>query len=67
MAGVVRVFPYGISRSRLERAIRLLKVPAFITKEVNEADAMIALKANYRKEPARLQEGLDRNLPTSRD
>ena len=64
MAGVVRVFPYGISRSRLERAIRLLKVPAFITKEVNEADAMIALKANYRKEPARLQEGLDRNLPT---
>jgi len=25
---------------------------------------MIALKANYRKEPTRLQEGLNRNLPT---
>jgi stage III sporulation protein SpoIIIAA len=62
--GVVRVFPYGISRSRLERALRTLRVPAFITKEIHDADVMIALKANYRKEPARLQEGLRQNIPT---
>ncbi len=61
---VVNIFPYGISRSRLERAMRTLKVPVNITKEVREADVMLALKANYRKEPARLQEGLNRNIPT---
>jgi hypothetical protein len=38
-------------------------VPAYITKEVNDADVLIALKANYRKEPARLQDGIERNLP----
>lgn len=64
LPAIVRVFPYGVSRSRLERAIRTLKVPAYITKDVADADVMIALKANYRKEPARLQEGLNRNLPT---
>jgi stage III sporulation protein SpoIIIAA len=60
---IIRIFPYGVSRSRLERAIRTLRVPAYITKEVNDADVLIALKANYRKEPARLQDGIERNLP----
>lgn len=64
LPAVVRVFPYGVSRSRLERAIRTLKVPAYITREIGDANVMIALKANYRKEPTRLQEGLNRNLPT---
>jgi hypothetical protein len=61
---IIRIFPYGFSRSRLERAIRTLKVPAYITKDISDGDVMIALKANYRKEPARLQESLNRNLPT---
>jgi stage III sporulation protein SpoIIIAA len=61
---IIRIFPYGVSRSRLERAIRTLRVPAYITKEVNDADVLIALKANYRKEPTRLQDGIDRNLPS---
>jgi len=64
LPAVVRVFPYGVSRSRLERAIRTLKAPAYITREIGDANVMIALKANYRKEPTRLQEGLSRNLPT---
>jgi stage III sporulation protein SpoIIIAA len=59
---IIRIFPYGVSRSRLERAIRTLRVPAYITKEVNDADVLIALKANYKKEPARLQDSIDRNL-----
>jgi len=60
----LRVFPYGVSRSRLERAIRTLRTSAFIAKDVKDSDVIIALKANYRKEPAKLQEGLSRNLPT---
>jgi hypothetical protein len=60
----LRVFPYGVSRSRLERAIRTLRVSAYISKDVKDADVIIALKANYRKEPAKLQEGITRNIPT---
>lgn len=64
MPAVVRLFPYGVSRSRLERAIRTLRVSALLSSRLNEADAIIALKANYRKEPAKLQEGITRNIPT---
>ena len=60
----LRVFPYGVSRSRLERAIRTLRVSAYISKDVKDSDVIIALKANYRKEPSKLQEGITRNLPT---
>jgi len=61
---VLRIFPYGVSRSRLERAIRTLRISAFISKDVKDSDVLIALKANYRKEPSKLQEGITRNLPT---
>lgn len=64
LPAVVRLFPYGVSRSRLERAIRTLRVSALISNRVQEADAIIALKANYRKEPAKLQEGINRNIAT---
>jgi stage III sporulation protein SpoIIIAA len=64
LPSVVRLFPYGVSRSRLDRAIRSLKVPAYITREIQDADVLIALKANYRKEPARLSQGIARNIPT---
>ena len=61
---VLRIFPYGVSRSRLERAIRTLRISAFISKDVKDSDVLIALKANYRKEPSKLQEGITRNIPT---
>jgi stage III sporulation protein SpoIIIAA len=61
---MLRIFPYGVSRSRLERAIRTLRITAYISKDVKDGDVIIALKANYRKEPAKLQEGITRNIPT---
>jgi len=60
----VRVFPYGANRSRLDRAIRSLRVPVLIAKDIREADVILALKANFRKEPAKLADGINRNLPT---
>lgn len=60
----VRVFPYGVSRNRLEKAIRDLRLPMYITKDLNDADAVIALKANARRDSARLQEALSQNKPT---
>jgi len=59
----VRVFPYGVSRNRLERAIRELRVPAYITKDWKDADIILTLKAHARKEPAKLREASGGNIP----
>jgi stage III sporulation protein SpoIIIAA len=63
-ARTVRVFPYGVNRSRLDRAILEGGHPAVITRDIQEADIVIALKASYRREPLRMREGAARNLPT---
>jgi stage III sporulation protein SpoIIIAA len=60
MPATVRIFPYGVSRSRLERGIANLRLPAVIARDVGEADVVIALKASFRKEPARLHEARGR-------
>jgi hypothetical protein len=59
-----RIFPYGVSRNRLERAIRELKVPAYITKDWREADIILTLKAHAKKEPTKLREATGSNTPT---
>ena len=58
----VRIFPYGVSRSRLERAIANLRVPAYISKDLQESDVVIALKATFRREPGKLQDARNRSL-----
>jgi len=60
---IVKVFPYGISRNRLERAIRELRVPAYITKDMGDADAVLTLKTHERKNVTMLQEAKRRSLP----
>jgi len=62
LPAVVRMFPYGVSRSRLERAIANLRVPATVSRDVNDADIVIALKATFRREPAKLQEARGRTM-----
>lgn len=60
----VRVYPYGVSRNRLEKAIRELRLPMYITKDLNDADAVIALKAYARRDAGRLQEAISKSKPT---
>ena len=59
----VRIFPYGVSRNRLDRAIRELKVPAYIIKDWHDADVILTLKAHARKEPTKLREATGRDIP----
>lgn len=61
---IVHVFPYGVSRSRLERAMANLRVPGVIARDVNGADVVVALKATFRKDPARLGEARSRGMGT---
>jgi hypothetical protein len=58
------VFPYGVNRNRLDRAIIETHASAVIARDLQEADAIIALKGSYRREPAKMKEGMARNLPT---
>ena len=60
---IVKIFPYGVSRNRLERAIKELRVPAYITKELKEANAVITLKTHEKKDLVMLHDAKRRNIP----
>ena len=62
LPAVTRIFPYGVSRSRLERAIANLRVSAQVSKDMHESDVVVALKATFRREPAKLQEARNRSM-----
>jgi stage III sporulation protein SpoIIIAA len=51
----MRIYPFGISRDRLEQSARQLRVPVEISHDQNQADAVIALKNFYRRQPDRLR------------
>jgi hypothetical protein len=57
------IYPYAVNRNRLEKAIRSLQVPAQIVKELHEADLVVTIKAQYRKEPQKIKEAERRGLP----
>lgn len=61
---LIKVFPYGIARTRLERAIRERRVNALIVNDLHQADAVIAIKSTYQANPTKLRE-LGRPIPTS--
>ena len=60
---VMRIFPYGIARTRLERAIRDNKAPAVITNDLSQADAVIAIRTVAQSKPPKLRD-MQRPLPT---
>lgn len=59
----LRIFPYAVSRNRLERAIRETRAPVIITKSIYDADMVLTLKGQYRKMPKRLREAEQNGLP----
>lgn len=64
LPAIVHIFPYGVSRSRLERAIANLRVPAVIARDYAGANLVLALKATFRKDPARLTDARSRGINT---
>lgn len=54
-ANVIRVFPYGLPRDRVERAIRNLAVPARVVEEMADADVLLTSKTVARKHARRLE------------
>ncbi len=61
---IVRIYPYAVSRNRLERAIRELRVPADIANTLYDADLLLTLKSQEKRQPKRLREAGTRGLRT---
>lgn len=59
----VRVFPYAVSKSKLERAIRKFRLPLLIMDDLDEAEMVITLKAQERRQPRRLRDAEARGVP----
>jgi hypothetical protein len=59
----IRVLPHGISRKRLEQAIRELQLPVVIAHDVDDAEVVMTLKSEYRQKTPTLREAEERSLP----
>ncbi len=59
----LKIFPYGVSRDKIERAIRELGVAASITSDLKQADVVLTLKSHARGEAQRLREAAQWNIP----
>jgi stage III sporulation protein SpoIIIAA len=59
----VMIFPYGVSRNKIERAIHNLRVNASVARKWDEADVVLTLKTLERKESARLKQIASENVP----
>lgn len=53
---LIRIYPYGIARTRLERAIREKRAPAYVINDVSQADAVMAIRSTYQSKPKKLRD-----------
>ncbi|HTX03636.1 MAG TPA: R3H domain-containing nucleic acid-binding protein [Candidatus Acidoferrales bacterium] len=57
------IFPYGVSRNKIERAVTNLRVGASIARKWDDADVVLTLKTLERKESAKLKTIASENIP----
>jgi stage III sporulation protein SpoIIIAA len=65
-AGVLptlRVLPQGISRKRLEQAIRELQLPVIVARDVDEADVVMTIRSEYKQKTPMVREAEERAMP----
>jgi len=58
----LRIYPFGVSRNRLEQAIAQMKAPASIVRDVREADLVVTLKNYFRRKPQPIREAEARGI-----
>jgi stage III sporulation protein SpoIIIAA len=59
----VRVYAYGIARNRLEQAAKRLRLPATVTEDLDDAQALVTLKTYYRRHQKIVGDAEERGLP----
>ena len=60
---VLRIFPYAVNRSRLERAIRACQAPAYVVNSLDDANMVLTLKSQEKHHAKRLHEAQARGVP----
>ncbi|HYU32439.1 MAG TPA: R3H domain-containing nucleic acid-binding protein [Thermoanaerobaculia bacterium] len=60
---IARIYAYAVSRDKMERALRKMRVPAFLVDDLDEADMVVTLKAQERRQPRRLKDAAEKGLP----
>jgi stage III sporulation protein SpoIIIAA len=59
----LRIFTYGVSRNRLERAIQKFSVPGRITADLEKADIILTLKSQRKRQPRQLRKMEEQGVP----
>ncbi|MFB2645928.1 R3H domain-containing nucleic acid-binding protein [Raphidiopsis sp. BLCC-F218] len=59
----LHVYPYGVSRHQLEHVIEVLKLPVALTKDIDGADAILALRSHIKNQAKLRQLAKSRHLP----
>jgi stage III sporulation protein SpoIIIAA len=57
------IFPYGVSRSKIERAIGNLRIPATIARAWDDADVVVTLRTLERKQETKLKQIASDHVP----
>jgi stage III sporulation protein SpoIIIAA len=59
----LHVYPYGVSRHQLEQVIGVLNLPVILTKDIDSADAILALRSHVKNHAKLRQMAKARHLP----
>ncbi|MGI8927372.1 MAG: R3H domain-containing nucleic acid-binding protein [Tepidiformaceae bacterium] len=59
----VKLYPFGLSRARLEQAMRSTGVPVDLVTDIREADALVTLRSYYRRKPPAVRDAEERSIP----
>ena len=59
----LHIYPYGVSRDHLEQVIDVLTLPVVLTKELDSADAILALRSHVKNQTKLRQMAKARHLP----
>ncbi|MEO1691849.1 MAG: R3H domain-containing nucleic acid-binding protein [Cyanobacteria bacterium J06631_6] len=59
----VYIYAYGIGRSQIDRAVEILDLPIVLTKDLDEADAVVALRSQIKHHSKLRNIAKDRHLP----
>ncbi len=60
---IVRIFPYGVARNRLNQAAKRLGVPILLINEIKDAQVVVTLRTHYRKHTRSIVSAENRGTP----
>ncbi|MDX2229295.1 MAG: R3H domain-containing nucleic acid-binding protein [Leptolyngbyaceae cyanobacterium bins.349] len=57
------IYPYGVSRHQLDQVVRTLNLPVVLTKDIDNADAVLALRSHVKNHSKLRQIAKSRQIP----